>query len=147
MANAGGWVVEQLLGKEGIDWANNAGASALSFVHDPRLEQENICKDTVKSLVLCANDKDYVPGTDSWQANSQCVTGAQATTFSQCKGASIRYENSVATNVPAAMGYPAYVAVGVRERATEHRGVLIHAYTLGGPLTYPIHTWPTHHRQ
>lgn len=89
-----------------------------------RTQQENICKDTVKSLVLCANDKDYVSGTDSWQANSQCVTGAQATTFSQCKGASIRYEDSVATNLPTDMGYPAYVAAGTVTKGLQYQGLV-----------------------
>lgn len=102
-------------GERACSHINLAKACTCTFVHDPPpLRQEGICKSTIKDLTQCAGQKDYVSDTDSWQANSQCVTGAQANTFSKCKGASILFKDSVATNLPAAMGYPAYVAAGVR---------------------------------
>ena len=64
--------------------------------------------------MLCAGSKDYVSSSGSWLADSLCVTGGQANTFSKCRGASILYKDAVATSLPSTMGYPAYVAAGVR---------------------------------
>ncbi len=62
----------------------------------------------MKSLLVCAVQKEYVSAGDTWATNNICLPDVQ-TTFSKCKGATLEYSTSESN--PAV---PAYAAAAVR---------------------------------
>lgn len=86
---------------------------APTLSHSPQHLQDNVCKQTVKDLLTCANTEEYDSATGNWKAANTCVDKYKAT-FEKCKGASIEYENKVgASNVDANLvARPSYAVAG-----------------------------------
>lgn len=81
--------------------------------HTPKHLQDNVCKQTVKDLLTCANTEEYDSATGDWKAPNTCVDKYKAT-FEKCKGASIEYENKVAASGVDAnqVARPSYAVAG-----------------------------------
>jgi hypothetical protein len=85
----------------------HACARTLILVTLPLPRQENICKDTLKNLLTCAGQKEYVAASDTWIAGNNLCLGDVQTVLAKCKGAAIEYVDSGAAN-------PAYAVAAVR---------------------------------